>query len=123
MTDEACKPLGEKSARQLSNTTKTPPQWAGTTPRWLVQLLPWTPVEAGVYRLNRAADETFDVTCSPDGNSDLPCATINYEDAREYVLNTVSTRIAVNTRVSDLFRSPMDQTKEQVALAVEKLKE
>ena len=42
--------LGERAARQLSNTTKTPPQWVGATPRWLVQLLPWTPVEAGVYR-------------------------------------------------------------------------
>jgi hypothetical protein len=34
--------LNERAARQLSNTTKTPPQWVGNTPRWLVQLLPWT---------------------------------------------------------------------------------
>ena len=49
--------LGEAAARQLSNTTKTPPQWVGITPRWLVQLLPWVPVEAGVYRLNRVIDD------------------------------------------------------------------
>ena len=29
----------------------------GATPRWLVQLLPWTPVEAGVYRVNQALDD------------------------------------------------------------------
>jgi hypothetical protein len=39
--------LGAPAARQLANTTKTPPQWGGITPRWLVSLLPWTPVEAG----------------------------------------------------------------------------
>ena len=39
--------LGAQAARQLANTTKTPPQWVGVTPRWLVSLLPWTPVEAG----------------------------------------------------------------------------
>ena len=44
--------IGERAARQLSNTTKTPPQWRGATPRWLVQMIPWTPVEAGVYRVN-----------------------------------------------------------------------
>src|SRR5437868_7091527 len=46
--------LGAAAARQLANTTKTPPQWIGTTPRWLVSLLPWVPVEAGTYRVNNA---------------------------------------------------------------------
>ena len=36
--------LTEKAARQLSNTTKTPPLWRGATPRWLTQMIPWTPV-------------------------------------------------------------------------------
>jgi hypothetical protein len=57
--------LGERAARQLSNTTKTPPYWVGSTPRWLVQMLPWTPVEAGVYRVNRVLDQRFAVECSP----------------------------------------------------------
>ncbi|MBP9112025.1 MAG: hypothetical protein KBF88_04415 [Polyangiaceae bacterium] len=118
------KTLGERAARQLSNTTKSPPYWAGATPRWLVQMLPWTPAEAGVYRLNQALDDEFAVRCSPEQGESLPVAFSNYEtQPREYVLTTVTTTIEVDTRVSDLFRSPMDQTKEQLALAIEKLKE
>ena len=84
--------LGEKAARQLSNTTKTPPQWVGVTPRWLVQLLPWTPVEAGVYRLNRVINDKFGVDCSPDDNEDRTLGTVNYDEKpREYVLNTCTT--------------------------------
>jgi len=116
--------LGEKAARQLSNTTKTPPQWRGATPRWLTQMVPWTPVEAGVYRLNQALDDDFAVKCSPEAGEPLPVGLSNYEtQPREYVLSSISTTIAVDTRVSDLFRSPMDQVKEQLTLAVEKLKE
>jgi hypothetical protein len=116
--------LGEAAARQLSNTTKTPPQWVGTTPRWLVQLLPWTPVEAGVYRLNRVLDNKFAVECSPPDGTQLPVAFIDYDPKpREYVLANCATTVEVSTRISDLFRSPMDQTKEQLSAAVEKLKE
>ncbi len=116
--------LSERAARQLSNTTKTPPQWVGATPRWLVQLLPWAPVEAGVYRVNRVIDNEFAVECSPVEGEELPVAVIDYdEQPREYVLNTVTTTILVPTRLSDLFRSPMDQVKEQLTVAVERLKE
>jgi Phage capsid-like protein len=116
--------LGERAARQLSNTTKTPPQWSGATPRWLVQLLPWTPVEAGVYRVNRVLHNDFAVECRPDGKTELPVAFVDYDEKpREYTLNTVSTTIEVNTRISDLYRSPMDQVKEQLTVAVERLKE
>jgi hypothetical protein len=116
--------ITEREARQLSNTTKTPPQWRGATPRWLVQLLPWTPVEAGVYRVNQALDADFAVKCGPDAGEVLPVALSNYEtQPREYVLSSVTTTIEVDTRVSDLFRSPMDQVKEQLTLTVEKLKE
>jgi hypothetical protein len=116
--------LGERAARQLSNTTKTPPQWVGATPRYLTQLLPWAPVEAGVYRVNQALDDEFAVTCTPDINEDLPVALIDYNpQPREYVLSSVTSTIEVATRVSDLFRSPMDQVKEQLGIAVEKLKE
>jgi hypothetical protein len=116
--------LGERAARQLSNTTKTPPQWVGITPRWLVQLLPWVPVEAGVYRLNKVINDKFGVDCSPDDQEDRALGTVNYaEKPREYVLNTCTTTIEVHTRISDLFRSPMDQVKEQLTVAVEKIKE
>src|SRR5690242_20753172 len=116
--------LSEQAAKQLANITKTPPQWIGSTPRWLVQLLPWTPVEAGVYRLNRVIDGPFAVECSPDDDTDRKVALVDYEKKpREYVLSTVTNTIEVHTRISDLFRSPMDQTKEQLTVAVERLKE
>jgi hypothetical protein len=116
--------LGERAARQLSNTTKTPPQWRGATPRWLTQLLPWVPVEAGVYRVNQALDDKFAVRCTPDPHEPLPIGFSDYEaQPREYVLSSVTTIVSVHTRISDLFRSPMDQVKEQLSLAVEKLKE
>jgi hypothetical protein len=118
------KVLSEKSARQLSNTTKTPPQWRGATPRWLVQMLPWVPVEAGVYRVNQVIESEFAVKCSPAPGEPLPVAFTDYDpQPREYVLTQVTTTITVDTRVSDLFRSPMDQVKEQLSVTVEKLKE
>lgn len=84
---EQPKTLSEKAARQLSNTTKTPPQWRGTTPRWIVQMLPWTPVEAGVYRVNQAKDDDFAATCTPVQGETLPRAFSDYDlQPREYQL-------------------------------------
>jgi len=123
MADQA-RFIGEKAARQLSNTTKTPPQYRGSTPRWIVQLLPWAPVEAGVYRVNQALDEDFAVRCTPDPAEPLPSAFTDYDqNPREYVLSSVTTTVQVHTRMSDLFRSPHDQVKEQLTLAVERMKE
>ncbi len=128
MTDssEARHTLGEKAARQLANTTKTPPQWVGITPRWLVSLLPWTPVEAGTYRVNRVKgdDKPADVDCSPHDDVDLPQTFVDYEEQpREYTLNAVSTVLDVQTRISDLYRSPMDQVREQLRILIETVKE
>jgi hypothetical protein len=124
MADTKSRMLGEAAAKQLANQTKTPPQWVGSTPRWLVQLLPWTPVEAGVYRVNRVIDDKFNVECSPQDDEDLLVALSTYnETPREYTLSTVTTTVEVHTRISDLFRSPMDQTKEQLTVAVERIKE
>jgi hypothetical protein len=44
--------LSDSVARQLANTTKTAPQLATITPRWLVNLLQWIPLEAGTLRVN-----------------------------------------------------------------------
>ncbi|MGD0677599.1 MAG: family 2A encapsulin nanocompartment shell protein [Polyangiaceae bacterium] len=124
---EAHKTLGAPAARQLANTTKTPPQWVGVTPRWLIGLLPWTPVEAGTYRVNRvkeAAESQIRIECSPSDSDDLPSAFIDYEDQpREYTLSTVTTTIEVQTRISDLYRSPMDQVREQLGVLLEMVKE
>jgi hypothetical protein len=89
-----------------------------------VLLLPWTPVEAGVYRVNRVIDNKFAVDCTPEDGADRPVAHIDYEEhPRELVLTTVTTTVQVHTRISDLFRSPMDQVKEQLTVAVERIKE
>jgi Phage capsid-like protein len=119
--------LGAQAARQLANTTKTPPQWVGVTPRWLVSLLPWTPVEAGTYRVNKVkegGEKGIGIECSPSDANDLPAAFIDYEEQpREYTLSTVTTTIEVQTRISDLYRSPMDQVREQLGVLVEMVKE
>jgi CRP-like cAMP-binding protein len=44
-------------ARNLANTTKTPPQMMSITPRYLLNLLPWVNVESGTYRVNRTKVE------------------------------------------------------------------
>src|SRR5450432_2624407 len=119
--------LGAEAARQLANTTKTPPQWIGSTPRWLVSLLPWAPVEAGTYRVNKVkegGEKGIGIECSPSDGDELPSAFIDYEEQpREYTLSTVTTTIEVQTRISDLYRSPMDQVREQLGVLIEMLKE
>ncbi|WP_414570545.1 family 2B encapsulin nanocompartment shell protein [Nostoc sp. CCY 9925] len=45
--------LSTEGARNLAETTKTPPQMQGITPRWLLQMLPWVEVTGGAYRVNR----------------------------------------------------------------------
>ncbi len=124
-TVELQRTLGEKAARQLANATKTPAQWGGITPRWLVTFLPWVPVEAGIYRLNRVKESSRnDVECSPGAAEDLPETFVDYEDTpREYALNAVTTVLDVQTRVSDLYNQPYDQIREQLRLLIEKVKE
>ena len=39
------------------------------------------------------------------------------------MLTSITTTVEIDTRISDLFRSPMDQVKEQLTLAVDKMKE
>ena len=77
---DAPRTLPESQARNLSNTTKTPPQWVGVTPRWLTQLLPWVPVEAGVYRLNRVLDDNLNIKCSPDDDEDRTLDHVRYAE-------------------------------------------
>ncbi len=120
--------LNEQAARQLANATKTRAQWSGITPRWLVSFLPWTPVEAGIYRLNRVIDPKgeirAEVECSPRNDADLPETFVPYDEApREYSLNAVTTVLDVQTRVSDLYSHPIDQIQEQLRLLIEKVKE
>lgn len=45
--------LGTAAARNLATTTKSRPQMQGISPRWLLEVLPWVQVSAGVFRVNR----------------------------------------------------------------------
>jgi hypothetical protein len=125
---EVRRTLSEPAARQLANATKTRAQWSGITPRWLVSFLPWVPVEAGIYRLNRVkeTDGDSDVECSPsrERDTDLPETFVDYEQTpREYFLNAVTTILDVQSRVTDLYNQPYDQIQEQLRLLIEKVKE
>src|SRR3984957_6939273 len=117
--------LGDSAARQLANTTKTPPQLTAITPRWLVQLLGWVPVESGTYRVNKVKnDQEIEVACGARDERTGPEPFVDYEEhPREYTPSSITTIVDVHTRVSDLYSHPYDQVREQLRLTVEKVKE
>ncbi len=124
-TQEIQLALSDNAARQLANTTKTAPQLSTISPRWLVHLLQWLPVEAGIYRLNKVKNpRSVQVACAKRDESELPQTFVDYDEKpREYFLNAVTTILDVHTRVSDLYSSPYDQIQEQLRLTIEIIKE
>ena len=117
--------LGQQPASQLANVTKTAPQYQAITPRWLVRLLDWKPLEAGIFRLNRV-DETkaIEITCDQFEETALPETHVEYlEKPKEYKLSAINAVLNVHTRVSDLFSKPYDQIREQLRLVIENMKE
>jgi hypothetical protein len=125
MAEEGRRALGDLAARQLANTTKTVPQLTAITPRWLVQLLGWVPVESGTYKVNKVKnDQEIEVVCGARDERTLPDTYVDYEEhPREYTLSAITTIVDVHTRVSDLYSHPYDQVREQLRLTVEKVKE
>ncbi|WP_411821660.1 family 2A encapsulin nanocompartment shell protein [Leptospira sp. 'Mane'] len=125
MAEQLQHSLGDAAARKLANTTKTAPQYSAITPRWLVRLLDWKPLESGTLRVNHVKDNsTVDVLCGQKDEQPLPETFVNYEEKpREYTLSAISTVLDVHTRVSDLFSNPHDQIKEQLRLTIESVKE
>lgn len=117
--------LTDAAARQLANATKTSAQLSTITPRWLVRMLAWQPVEAGIYRLNRVTNpESVLVACPPRDESELPTTYVGYDESpREILLSSVSTVVDIHTRVSDLYGSPYNQIEEQLRLTIETVKE
>ncbi|TGK79932.1 hypothetical protein EHQ31_14845 [Leptospira montravelensis] len=125
MAEQTQHALGDLAARQLANTVKTKTQYGAITPRFLVRLLDWKPLEAGVLRVNRVkSNAQVDVLCGQKGEQELPETFVNYEEKpREYTLSLISTILDVQTRVSDLYSSPHEQINEQLRLAIESVKE
>lgn len=119
--------LGDLAARQLANATKTVPQLSTITPRWLLHLLSWVPVEAGLYRVNRVVNPEQVAIKAEEGagtEEPLPETYVDYETSpREYTLRTISTLLDIHTRVSDLYSSPHDQVAQQLRLTIETIKE
>lgn len=118
--------LHEVSAYQLAHVTKTPPQYEVISPRWVTRLLDWKELKSGVFRLNKVKEgETLlDILCSLQDASVIPETSFDYApDPREYTLNSISTVLKVNTRLSDVYKEPFDQTKEQLRLSIESMKE
>ncbi|MDR1658084.1 MAG: hypothetical protein LBT47_11125 [Deltaproteobacteria bacterium] len=119
--------LGPQSAYQLTDITKTRPQFAALTPRWLTKVLEFKALEAGIYRVNRVVegDTPLDVLCNQDpSRQEIPQGYVEYQSKpREYVLNSISTIVNIDTKVADVYSSPYDQAAEQLSLAVESLRE
>ena len=117
--------VGDDAARTLANSTKSVPQMDTITPRWLVHLLAWLPVEAGIYRVNKVVHpESVQITCDNYDESPLPDTFVDYEtQPREYRLKAVQTILDVHTRISDLYSSPHDQVAQQLRLTIEAVKE
>ncbi|KAA9001331.1 hypothetical protein FJU30_08935 [Affinibrenneria salicis] len=119
--------LGRDAAYQLANVTKTAPQFGAITPRWVTRFLEFKGLEAGIYRVNKVVegDTPLDALCGQDPTQiEIPKGYIEYETRpREYQLDSVATIVNVDTKIADVYSSPYDQASEQLALAIESLRE
>ena len=125
MPDATRASLGEPAAIQLANVTKTAPIYGAITPRWIVRLFDWKPLEAGIFRRNRVVeDKTIEVVCSHTDESVIPGTYADYEDhPREYILSSINAIVNIDTRIGDLFSKPYDQVREQLRITIETVKE
>jgi len=133
--------LSTKAARRLSHSTKSVPMMEQITPRWLLSLLPWVPVDAGVYRVNKCkklcddpesqseqcneyGEKLIKMSSGHSGESQLPQTYPEYtEKPREYELSLIQTILNINTHVADIYNVPNNQFKEQIRLTVEAMLE
>ncbi|MDR1261911.1 MAG: hypothetical protein LBK46_00320 [Oscillospiraceae bacterium] len=120
--------LEPDAAYQLADITKTRAQFGALSPRWPTRFLDFKALPTGVYRINRVNEdnEQPDTLCSKDDplGNEIPQGFIPYQtQPREQRLSCISTIVNVDTRIQDSWSVPYDQTAEQIALAVEALKE
>ncbi|WP_420032132.1 family 2B encapsulin nanocompartment shell protein [Streptomyces sp. cg28] len=75
-------------------------------------------------RQNHRGEAEIAMSAGHVGEHELPGAFVDYEtNPREYELSAAQTILRVNTRVADLYNQPMNQTKEQLRLTIEALRE
>ncbi|MFF3877924.1 family 2B encapsulin nanocompartment shell protein [Streptomyces sp. NPDC001978] len=74
--------------------------------------------------MNRKGEADVPVQAGHVGEPTLPGGFVDYELApREYELSLTQTVLRVHTRVADLYNDPMDQTRQQLRLTVEEIRE
>lgn len=129
--------LHPEAARRLSHTTKSLPMMESITPRWFLKFIPWVPVEAGTYRVNRikkaggSSDPTNEygekLIQSNYRQINEDCISETYaeyeQEPMEYMLSLVQTILRLNTNVTDIFNNPIDQKQEQMRLTIEAMQE
>jgi hypothetical protein len=73
---------------------------------------------------NKHGEAMIDTLAGHQGEATLPGTFVDYElSPREYELSLSQTRLRVHTRVADLYSEPMDQTAQQIRLAVHAVRE
>ena len=125
------------AARRLSDTTKTRPMMESITPRWFLDFLPWVPVQAGTYRVNRVkrlleqdepsneyGEKLIESKHTPISEDRIAETYPDYElHPDEYMLSMVQTTLRLNTNVTDIFNCPLSQKDEQMRLVKEAMRE
>ncbi|MEU9237842.1 family 2B encapsulin nanocompartment shell protein [Streptomyces subrutilus] len=77
-----------------------------------------------LQRQNKHGEAEIAMSAGHTGEADLPGTYVDYEpNPREYELSLAQTVLRVHTRVADLYNEPMNQTKEQLRLTIEALRE
>jgi len=129
--------LHPQAARRLSHTTKSRPMMESITPRWFLDFLPWVPVQAGIYRVNRIkrmleanepaneyGEKLIESKHTPISEDWISETYPDYEaQPDEYMLSMVQTILRLNTNVTDIFNCPINQKDEQVRLTIEAMRE
>ncbi len=124
-------------ARNLSHSTITAPTMEAITPRWLLTFLPWVSVEAGVYRVNQVKRRNYNSVEALENPEMLPRVIVDNlrerelpetfadytEIPREYTLSVVQTMLRMNSHITDIFNSPLDQKEQEMRLTIEAMKE
>ncbi|MFF0141951.1 family 2B encapsulin nanocompartment shell protein [Streptomyces sp. NPDC005227] len=76
------------------------------------------------HRQTHRGEAEIAMSAGHSGEHELPGAFVDYEpNPREYELSVAQTILRVHTRVADLYNQPMNQTKEQLRLTIEALRE
>ncbi|MFF0044549.1 family 2B encapsulin nanocompartment shell protein [Streptomyces mirabilis] len=75
-------------------------------------------------RQNHRGEAEIAMSAGHTGEHELPGAFVDYElKPREYELSVAQTILRIHTRVADLYNGPMNQTKQQLRLTIEALRE